>query len=144
MKAIEDLPVECKIGEPTIDGMYQIPHPWIDYYFIFVRFNTTDGWEHAMAYLKKLAEPDKSKKVVAVTRSLTWEETCLVKDLFWDPEECTVQFHPPMSHYVAPKHATNIWKPQSLPLPVPTAVLAALKAQEGGITTEAANDPPVT
>lgn len=25
----------------------------------------------------------------------TWEEMCWLKDLFWDAEECVVQYHPP-------------------------------------------------
>ena len=30
----------------------------------------------------------------------SWDEMCLVKDLFWGEEDCVVQFHPPRSRYV--------------------------------------------
>ena len=30
----------------------------------------------------------------------SWPEMCLVKDLFWDAEDCVVQFHPPASQYI--------------------------------------------
>ena len=29
-----------------------------------------------------------------------WHEMCFVKDLFWEPEECVIQFHPPHSQYI--------------------------------------------
>jgi len=34
------------------------------------------------------------------TRTPYWDEMCYVKDLFWEPEEACVQFHPPTSEYV--------------------------------------------
>ena len=33
-------------------------------------------------------------------RCPTWDEMCMVKDIFWADEECVVQFHPPKSKYV--------------------------------------------
>lgn len=33
-------------------------------------------------------------------RCLTWEEMCRVKDMFWNEDECVVQYHPPKSEYV--------------------------------------------
>ena len=44
------------------------------------------GWEHVSVSRKD--------------RCPTWEEMCAVKDLFWDPEDAVVQFHPPRSNYV--------------------------------------------
>ncbi len=29
-----------------------------------------------------------------------WSEMCFAKDVFWDAEDCVVQFHPPKSMYV--------------------------------------------
>lgn len=44
------------------------------------------GWEHvSIAYANKTP---------------TWEEMCKVKDMFWNDEECVVQYHPPKSKYV--------------------------------------------
>ena len=30
----------------------------------------------------------------------SWEEMCIVKSLFWDENECVVQFHPPAKDYI--------------------------------------------
>lgn len=46
------------------------------------------GWEHvSVSLLKSIASP-------------TWDEMCIIKDLFWDKNDCVVQFHPPESEYV--------------------------------------------
>lgn len=44
------------------------------------------GWEHV--------------SVSTDRRIPNWVEMCFIKDLFWAPEECVVQFHPPQSEYV--------------------------------------------
>jgi hypothetical protein len=44
------------------------------------------GWEHV--------------SVSTLSRVPTWDEMCAVKSLFWDEEDCVVQFHPPRSQYV--------------------------------------------
>lgn len=44
-------------------------------------------------------------------RCPNWEEMCFVKDLFWDDEECVVQFHPPKSQYVNHHpYCLHLWK----------------------------------
>jgi hypothetical protein len=44
-------------------------------------------------------------------RCPTWEEMCLVKDLFWDAEDVVVQFHPAKSEYVnLAKHCLHLWR----------------------------------
>jgi hypothetical protein len=47
---------------------------------------TDSGWEHVSCSF--------------IDRCPTWDEMCRVKDLFWDAEECAVQYHPPKSEYV--------------------------------------------
>ena len=44
------------------------------------------GWEHV--------------SVSRRDRCPTWEEMCQIKALFWDREDCVVQYHPPESDYV--------------------------------------------
>ena len=42
----------------------------------------------------------------------TWEEMCLVKDLFWDDNEAVVQFHPPKSAYKnLHQGCLHMWRP---------------------------------
>lgn len=44
------------------------------------------GWEHVSVSLKK--------------RCPTWEEMCMVKDIFFREDECVAEFHPPKKDYV--------------------------------------------
>ena len=44
------------------------------------------GWEHV--------------SVSRRDRCPTWEEMCQIKALFWDEDDCVIQYHPPRSEYV--------------------------------------------
>lgn len=56
-------------------------------------------------------------------RCPTWEELCRVKGLFWDAEDCVVQFHPPRSEYVNNHPYTlHLWRPVGVDLPRPPAI----------------------
>lgn len=53
-------------------------------------------------------------------RCPTWEEMCHLKKLFWDDEECVVQFHPAKSEYVnCHPYALHLWKYYLAPFPIP-------------------------
>jgi hypothetical protein len=55
------------------------------------------GWEHVSASFDD--------------RCPTWEEMCRVKDLFWDPEDCVIQYHPPKSEYVnRHPYTLHLWR----------------------------------
>lgn len=47
------------------------------------------GWQHVSVSL--VDHPKTTPR---------WEVMCAVKDLFFEPEDCVVQFHPPASEYV--------------------------------------------
>lgn len=144
MKDLTELPLESKIGDSqTADGSYQFRHPWIKDYWLFCMVSTKDGWELVRITLKKMADK-KTNRVVGVDRSLTREECCIVKDLFWNPEECVVDFIGPMTHYVGNiVHSTFLWRPVDNPLPVPNLVFAPLKAhQEAQVLTAQQPLPP--
>ena len=53
----------------------------------------------------------------------SWREMCLVKDLFWDKEECVCQFHPPSCHYVN-NHpgCLHMWRPVDGTFPMPPVI----------------------
>lgn len=71
------------------------------------------GWEHVSISL-----PD------SPTKCPSWNEMCLVKDLFWDSTECVVQFHPPETKYVnLHKSCLHLWKCVSKPFPIPDTIL---------------------
>ena len=67
---------------------------------------------------------------VSVSRSNRcpdWGEMCRVKDLFWGPEECVVQYHPPKSDYKnAHRYCLHLWKPQNQELPRPNSIMVAM------------------
>ncbi len=72
------------------------------------------GWEH-----------------VSVSRSdrcPTWEEMCQVKALFWDADDCVVQFHPPESDYVN-NHpfCLHLWRQVGVEFPRPDALMVGVK-----------------
>lgn len=64
------------------------------------------GWEHV--------------SVSYSDRCPTWEEMCVIKDTFWGPEDCVVQFHPPQSEYVN-NHpfVLHLWRPLEVNIPTP-------------------------
>ena len=49
-------------------------------------FDGGNRWEHVSVSLP--------------SRCPTWEEMAFIKALFWDDDDCVVQFHPPRSEYV--------------------------------------------
>lgn len=56
-------------------------------------------------------------------RCPTWEEMCWVKDLFWEPEEVVIQYHPAKSEYVSfHQFCLHLWRPVGVDLPRPPAV----------------------
>ena len=61
--------------------------------------NDEDGWEHVSIELSARRLP-------------TWEEMCLIKDIFWEEEEMVVQIHPKHSEYVNITEALHLWRPK--------------------------------
>lgn len=61
-------------------------------------------------------------------RCPTWDEMCFAKDLFWDAEECVIQFHPPKSEYVN-NHpfVLHLWKPTAFDLRMPPSIAVGIK-----------------
>lgn len=58
-------------------------------------------WEHVSVHIVEYGKQ----------RTPTWAEMCAVKDIFWDAEECAVQYHPPKSEYVnIHPHVLHLWK----------------------------------
>lgn len=74
------------------------------------------GWQHVSVSI----EGDK--------RCPTWDMMCAVKDLFWEPEDWIVQFHPAKSQYVN-NHpgCLHLWRPTEAELPKPKAYMVGIK-----------------
>lgn len=58
----------------------------------------------------------------------TWGEMCHLKGLFWEEEECVVQYHPPRSDYVNNHpHVLHLWKPIGIEMPRPPSICVGIK-----------------
>ena len=80
-------------------------------YEVRVQASNGLGWEHCS---------------VTVNRSMTpnWEIMCKVKEVFWDDEDCVIQYHPPKSQYInMHEYCLHLWKPIALEIPVPDPIL---------------------
>ena len=72
-----------------------------------------EGWEHVSVSLPE--------------RYPTWEEMCLIKGIFWDTEDCVVQFHPPESQYVNDHpNCLHLWRPIGHDIPTPPRGLVGI------------------
>ena len=70
------------------------------------------GWEHVSVSLE-----DKRKIP-------NWQEMSFVKSLFWEDEECVVQFHPPKSDYVNNCNGClHLWRSKLQEFPMPDKIL---------------------
>ena len=80
------------------------------------------GWEHISIDGKK--------------RMPEWEEMCFLKDMFFNDDECVVQYHPPKSEYVNNlKYCLHLWKPieeYAGVLPMPPSILVGIKGLKLG------------
>ncbi len=84
-----------KDGDPF--GWFMIPSPIKKDQWIAVQADAQSEWEHVSVSLKN--------------RCPTWEEMCFLKSLFWDDDECVVQYHPAKKDYVNIfKTCLHLWK----------------------------------
>jgi hypothetical protein len=77
-----------------------------------------DGWEHVSVSLSRVGK----------ARVPNWEEMCWVKNLFWDPEDCVVQFHPPKSEHVNNYRVLHLWRSLKAEFPRPPGWMIGIKA----------------
>ncbi len=87
------------------NGAFSIP-----YVGITINCIASDGlgWEHvSVVHAGSKKSPD-------------WAVMCYIKQLFWDAEDCVIQFHPPVSQYVN-NYATclHLWRPTDKEIPIP-------------------------
>lgn len=81
---------------------------------VFVIASDGMGWEHVSVSRKD--------------RCPTWEEMCQVKAIFWDEEDCVVQYHPPRSEYVNHhKNCLHLWRPVGVDFPRPDFLMVGPK-----------------
>lgn len=73
------------------------------------------GWEHV--------------SVCPRNRTPDWDEMCQIKDMFWNENECVVQYHPAKSEYVNnAKNCLHFWKPVNQEFPIPPSLMVGVKS----------------
>lgn len=88
------------------NGAFAIPSPVRKQAILYVVASDGGAWDHVSVSLK--------------TRTPTWKELCFIKDLFWNPEEAVIQYHPPASQYINQHDfVLHLWKPQNVDIPMP-------------------------
>lgn len=76
----------------------------------YVRCLASDGggWQHVSVSLVDRKHPPR------------WRTVCAVKDLFWEPEDWVVQYHPAQSQYLNyHPGCLHLWRPLEAVLPTP-------------------------
>lgn len=64
------------------------------------------GWDHVSVSLEG--------------RCPLWDEMCFVKDFFFHPAECVIQYHPPEEKYINDhENVLHLWRPQNEQVPMP-------------------------
>ena len=103
------------------NGMFEVPGPCGQ----MLRIVASDGnnevaWEHvSVSRAPRRGQPGPPPN---------WEEMSWIKDQFWKPEECVVQFHPPASEYVNFHPGTlHLWRSIGLQIPRPPTYLVGPK-----------------
>lgn len=76
------------------------------------------GWEHVSVSV--LYKNDRGKITYPMP---TWDEMCILKNAFWGPEECVVQYHPPEEDYVnIAVNCLHLWKQRGAEFPMPPKI----------------------
>ena len=71
-----------------------------------VVYSNGGGWDHVSVSLRD--------------RCPTWDEMCQIKDVFFNEDECCIEYHPAKKDYVnIHPYCLHIWKPQGQTLPTP-------------------------
>jgi hypothetical protein len=87
----------------SIEGAFMIPYRGR---VLKIISGCGDGWDHVSVSL--------------TTRCPSWREMCFVKDLFFAPDECVIQFHPPESEYVNHHpYVLHLWRPWNFTINLP-------------------------
>lgn len=93
------------------NGGFIIP---FESYELMVFASDGEGWEHVSVSLSH--------------RTPNWKEMCYIKNLFWDENDCVIQFHPPKNEYVNNHpNCLHLWKPVGREIETPPNILVGIK-----------------
>lgn len=101
------------------NGAFKIPCDAGGHKKLVLRVIASDGegWEHV------------SVSPVNAQRTPFWEEMSYIKNLFWDSEDCVVEYHPPKANYVnMHPYTLHLWRPIEASIPIPHDYLVGMKS----------------
>lgn len=98
------------------NGFFIIPYEKPNKQQFRVQASDAMGWEHVSV---SVALPGKH-----ALRCPSWDEMCYIKRLFWDDEDCVIQYHPSKSEYVN-RHpfVLHLWRPVDQVIPIPQKIM---------------------
>lgn len=120
MKSIEEIKktpnlfIEAETKNDGMGGKYYDKYTgkWLNFIFSYQM-----GWEHL--------------SVSMPSRTPTWDQMCVMKNIFWKKDEACVEYHPREEDYVNNhKHCLHIWRPTHEPLPTPPSILVGFRSEE--------------
>ena len=114
IKKTPNLFIEAETKNDGMGGKYYDKYTgkWLNFIFSYQM-----GWEHL--------------SVSMPSRTPTWEQMCIMKDIFWNKNEACVEYHPREEDYVNNhKHCLHIWRPTHETLPIPPSILVGFRSEE--------------
>lgn len=86
-----------------MNGFFVIPYKTK---LIKVMSSDQQGWDHVSVSLEH--------------RIPTWDEMCYIKNLFFDPDETVIQFHPAFKDYInVHPYVLHMWRKHGFEYPMP-------------------------
>ena len=103
------VPEKYRVAGEGCEGIFEITSIRLKNKFTVIASSGL-GWEHVSVSLPK--------------RTPTWEEMCIIKNMFWDKDDTVVQYHPAESKYVnIHPHCLHMWRLIEISFPVPPLIL---------------------
>lgn len=119
MKKIEEIKktpnlfIEAEAENDGIGGKYYDKYSGKFLNFIF---SYQMDWEHL-----SVSMPNKTP---------SWDQMCMMKNIFWNEDEACAEYHPKKEDYVNNhKHCLHIWKPTNEVLPLPPSILVGFRSE---------------
>lgn len=109
---VTDHPILGSSKKDGNDGYFKVKIK--DSVYLIIIASCGFGWEHVSVHTKSFGKE----------RCPTWDEMCRVKNLFWDEDDCVIQYHPSKSEYVnMHPYTLHLWRPIGKEIPIPPSIL---------------------
>lgn len=126
--ALNDMRINQIVGQPVLskgnNGFFRI-NLRNGYLLCIASDGQETGWEH-VSVSRRFKRKGKTN-----SRIPTWDEMCIVKNLFWGEGEIVIQFHPAKKDYVnTHPHVLHLWRSLDYEQQMPPPELVGIKGVE--------------